>query len=150
MRDPPATLRPATPDDGPALATILRTCFRVSLPFLPELHTADEDRAFTAARLATPDPVWVAEAEGAAVGFITFRDGWIDHLYVHPDHQGRAFGPALLAKALEDGRPKQLWTFQQNIRARRFYEARGFRPVEFTDGAGNEEKTPDVRYLWVP
>ena len=44
----------------------------------------------------------------------------------------------------------QLWTFQQNARARRFYEERGFRAVEFTDGEGNEEKTPDVRYEWTP
>ena len=39
---------------------------------------------------------------------------------------------------------------QQNERARRFYEARGFRAVEFTDGEANEEKTPDVRYEWRP
>ncbi len=42
----------------------------------------------------------------------------------------------------------QLWTFQRNARARRFYEARGFVPVEATDGSRNEEKEPDVRYLW--
>ena len=29
---------------------------------------------------------------------------------------------------------------------RRFYEARGFRATRFTDGADNEERTPDVRY----
>ena len=29
---------------------------------------------------------------------------------------------------------------------RRFYEARGFRTTRFTDGADNEERTPDVRY----
>jgi hypothetical protein len=42
----------------------------------------------------------------------------------------------------------ELWCFQANARARRFYEARGFRPIRFTDGDGNEEKTPDVRYRW--
>ena len=42
----------------------------------------------------------------------------------------------------------QLWTFQRNAQARRFYEARGFVVVEQTDGAGNEEKEPDARYLW--
>jgi hypothetical protein len=42
----------------------------------------------------------------------------------------------------------QLWTFQRNLGARRFYEARGFELVEGTDGARNEEKEPDARYLW--
>ena len=30
----------------------------------------------------------------------------------------------------------------------RFYEARGFRAIRFTDGADNEEQMPDVRYRW--
>ena len=51
---------------------------------------------------------------------------------------------------MEAGRPMQLWTFQQNDRARRFYEARGFEAVEFTDGSGNKERQPDVRYVWRP
>jgi GNAT superfamily N-acetyltransferase len=42
----------------------------------------------------------------------------------------------------------ELWCFQANSRACRFYEARGFRAIRFTDGADNEEKTPDVRYRW--
>ena len=41
-----------------------------------------------------------------------------------------------------------LWTFQRNLRARRFYEANGFVAVRETDGAGNEEKEPDVLYRW--
>jgi hypothetical protein len=40
----------------------------------------------------------------------------------------------------------ELWCFQANTCARRFYEARGFRAIRFTDGADNEERTPDVRY----
>jgi len=42
----------------------------------------------------------------------------------------------------------ELWTFQVNDGARRFYERHGFRAVEVTDGAGNEERQPDVRYAW--
>ena len=141
-------LRPAKPADARAIAVLMRTTFRVSLPFLPELHTATEDLAYIAGCLTDEDAVWVAEANGVIAGYIVFRNGWIEHLYVHPDHQGHGIGPTLLAKALEDGKPRQLWTFQQNGRARRFYEARGFRAVEFTDGEGNEEKIPDVRYLW--
>jgi GNAT superfamily N-acetyltransferase len=143
-------LRPAVAEDAPAIAVILGTCFRVSLPFLPELHTPEEDLAYVSGKLMAEDAVWVAEVEGAVVGYVGFRDDWIDHLYIHPDRQGQGIGPVLLAKALADGRAKQLWAFQQNTRGRRFYEARGFHAVEFTDGEGNEEETPDVRYLWTP
>ena len=42
----------------------------------------------------------------------------------------------------------QLWCFADNLRARAFYEKHGFVAVEFTEGAGNEEKTPDTLYRW--
>jgi putative acetyltransferase len=42
----------------------------------------------------------------------------------------------------------ELWCFQANERARRFYEARGFHAIRFTDGAQNEEHMPDIRYRW--
>ena len=44
----------------------------------------------------------------------------------------------------------QLWTFQANAPAQRFYERHGFHEVERTDGAGNEERSPDIRYRWQP
>ena len=141
-------LRSATDDDAPAIARVMRTAFRISLPFLPELHTEAEDLGFVATRMLPQKTVWVATLVDAVVGFIAFDEDWIDQLYIHPDHQGQGIGPVLLDKALEAGTPKQLWAFQQNERARRFYEARGFVATEFTDGAGNEEKTPDVRYVW--
>lgn len=141
------TLRPARPEDAAAIAVIHRQAMRISLSFLPELHTAEEDLWFVREKLMIENEVWVAEAGGQVVGYIAFHPGWIEHLFVHPDHQGRGVGPALLDKALADGGERRLWTFQQNARARAFYEARGFVAEEFTDGAGNEEKTPDVRYV---
>jgi len=42
----------------------------------------------------------------------------------------------------------ELWVFQRNERARAFYRRHGFVLVEETDGAGNEERTPDARYAW--
>jgi hypothetical protein len=41
----------------------------------------------------------------------------------------------------------QLWTFQRNAPARRFYEASGFTLIQETDGARNEENEPDALYL---
>ena len=77
--------------------------------------------------------------------------GWIEQLYVAPDRLGQGIGSRLvdLAKTRSpDG--LTLWTFQVNERARRFYERHGFVAVELTDGSGNEERQPDVRYEWKP
>ena len=40
--------------------------------------------------------------------------------------------------------------FESNVGARRLYARRGLVEVERTDGAGNEEKAPDVRMAWRP
>ena len=65
-----------------------------------------------------------------------------------PTAQRRGIGTDLLDVAKSKFARLQLWTFQRNGQARRFYEARGFVLVEETDGAGNEEREPDARYLW--
>ena len=62
--------------------------------------------------------------------------------------RGRGVGGELLQVAKRAFNCLQLWTFQRNLGARRFYEAPGFELVEDTDGARNEEKEPDARYLW--
>jgi len=85
---------------------------------------------------------------GALKAVIAFRSGWIDQLYVLPEVQGRGVGSELLQVAKRAFDCHQLWTFQRNASARQFYEARGFALVEETDGARNEEKEPDARYLW--
>lgn len=144
------TLRAATLDDAAAIAVIHRQAMRVSLPFLPELHTAEQDLWFVRERLMSENQTWVAEAGGQVVAYIAFSPEWISHLFVHPDHQGQGHGPSLLAHAMADGRSRQLWTFQKNTRARTFYEARGWVLAELTDGQGNEEKEPDARYVWTP
>jgi putative acetyltransferase len=140
-------LRLATPEDAATIAVVHRLAMRISLPFLPELHTAEEDLGFVRDRLSATNTIWVTEVEGQVVGYIAFHDGWVDHLFVHPDHQGAGLGPALLNKALEDGTERKLWTFQKNARARAFYEKRGFVVEMFTDGEGNEEKEPDLLYV---
>ncbi len=75
----------------------------------------------------------------------------LDALYVSPEAQGRGVGSRLFAEVIEQ--PPEgftFWCFQHNRRARRFYERRGCRAVRFTDGAGNEERMPDVLYEWRP
>ena len=86
--------------------------------------------------------------DAAMIGMLAFREEWIDQLYVLPMAQGRGVGTGLLQVAQKAFDRLQLWTFQRNGPARRFYEARGFVLVQETDGAGNEEKEPDALYLW--
>ena len=140
-------IRRAGPSDAEAIADVFIPSFE-SLTFLPQLHTHDEDRAFIR-RLVADDEVWVAEDEGQILGFAALTADMLSHLYVHPDAQGRGAGSALMDRA-EERRPDgfTFWVFQENGHARRFYEARGCRVLELTDGSRNEEKTPDALYEW--
>ncbi len=142
-------VRLAGPDDADAVAAVFTASF-ATLTFLPMLHTDEETRAFIHGVVAR-DEVWVAEDGGRIVGMASLSIEMLDHLYVHPDAQGRGVGSALMDKA-EERRPDgfTFWVFQQNENARRFYERRGCRLVRLTDGSGNEEKTPDALYEWKP
>jgi GNAT superfamily N-acetyltransferase len=141
-------IRRASLDDMPALAQLHRRTVTISLPFVPHLHTPAEDAWWFAERLFATNEVWLAESEGAPAAYIAFRPSFVEHLFVDPDRQGGGLGPQLLAKAKAAFAELSLWTFQQNLRARTFYEKHGFSVVMETDGADNEEKLPDVLYRW--
>ena len=143
-------LRRAVPEDADAIADVFTPAFR-GLTFLPMLHSEEENRVWIASTMLPGHEVWVAEADGAIVGFVALTDDLLGHMYVHPTAQSRGVGSTLLRKAKER-RPRgfDLWVFQQNEGARRFYERHGLRCVELTDGSDNEERTPDARYEWRP
>jgi GNAT superfamily N-acetyltransferase len=134
--------------DMDAAARVLRTAFDHALPSLAGLHTADEDRWFFRERVFTTCEVWGAFDGAEMIGMLAFREGWIDQLYVLPEAQGRGVGTDLLQVAQTSLNRLQLWTFQRNRQARRFYEARRFALVQETDGSRNEEREPDALYLW--
>jgi GNAT superfamily N-acetyltransferase len=118
------------------------------MPRLVGLHTPEEDRWFYREHVFKTCRVWGRFDQDALSGLIAFRDGWVEQLYVLPAAQSRGVGTELLDVAKRACERLELWTFQCNERARRFYEARGFALVEQTDGARNEEKEPDARYVW--
>ena len=142
-------LRAATRTDAPVIAALFLASKRKAMPYLPELHTDEETYDWIESDILETHEVEVAEVESTVVGFAAIKGGLLGHLYVHPDRQGVGVGSALLASAKER-RPSglELWTFQRNEVARRFYARHGFRAVELTDGADNEEREPDVRYVW--
>ena len=150
----PITVRRVAPTDAPdgelieQLVEVFVEARRACLQFLIDLHNADEDRTFLRTVVFPSNQVYVAEAGAAVAGFIAFADGWVNHLYVGPRFQGRGVGTRLLSIAQQSGPSLQLWVFEENTPAIRFYEARGFRAVERTDGSGCEAKRPDVRMKW--
>ena len=142
------TLRPARADDAEAIAAVFSPSIRL-LDFLPSLHTVEEDRRFIANVVLKECRVTLAQRGGRVAAFLALQGAEIRLLYTHPDFLGQGAGSLLLKAAKASGcAVLELWCFQANHRARRFYEAHGFQATRFTDGARNEEKTPDMRYRW--
>jgi len=143
-------VRRARHDDAEAVGRVFLAA-RATMDYLPDLHTEEETFAFISDVVVAGQEVYVAEEDGVVVGFAAMHGDMLEHLYVHPDAQARGFGSALLEEA-KRACPGgfRLWVFQRSEQARRFYEARGFRLLELTDGAANEEREPDALYGWKP
>jgi GNAT superfamily N-acetyltransferase len=148
-----AVIRTATADEAAAVAELFLTVRHSMRDTVPLVHGDDETRVWIRDTLFRQDEVTVAIMDGRIAAMMATKPGWIDHLYVHPDFQNRGLGTALLQTAkrsAQTGSGVQLWTFQANTGARRFYARHGFSEVELTNGAGNEEQSPDVRIIWTP
>lgn len=141
-------IRRATAEDVEAIARLFDRTL-ATMTYLPVVHTFEENLAWFGTRVAD-DEAWVWD-DGAVRGYMLLDDGELLHLYLDVGHSGRGIGSQLLDLA-KARRPEgfTLWTFQQNERARRFYERHGLHAVEFGDGSGNEERVPDVKYEWQP
>lgn len=129
-------------------ARVHRAAFDDRLPHLAGRHTPAEDLAYFEHHVFTDCEVFGAWEGERLLAFIAIRDWWIDQLYVSPEHQGEGLGSHLLDVAKARQTELRLWTFQRNLPARAFYEARGFELIERTDGARNDEQEPDALYLW--
>ena len=140
-------IRPATPDDAPAVARVFGDSRAEAMPWLPVLHTPEEDLAWFTKQLAGEAYVW---DEGGILGYAVLNGDELHDLYIAPEAQGRGIGSALFAR-VQEARPAgfHLWAFRDNTRARGFYERRGCVVVRATDG-DNEEGLPDVMYEWRP
>ena len=133
-------LRRAMMADAAAL-TAIQLAARTSAD-IPNLHTEAEDLAFHQGLIAGKT-VMVAERDGVPVGFAVTREGWLDHLWVLPEHHRQGIGRALLAWARKSGDLK-LYVFTHNTRAVAFYRAHGAMQIAESDGQGNEERLPDL------
>ncbi|EDY44139.1 GNAT family N-acetyltransferase [Streptomyces sp. SPB074] len=145
-------LRRAGAPDARGAAEVWLRSFAAALPGVRRAHADDAVREWFAHIVVPGLETWVAERGGGdLVGVLALSDGELEQLYLAPEARGRGLGDRFVALAKER-RPAglDLWTFQVNAPARRFYERHGFVVAEETDGRRNEEKEPDVRYVWRP
>ena len=140
--------RRARLDEARAIADLWLVSRRASIPQIPPpVHGDDEVRDWFQRVVFSSQDVWVIEASGCLCGLMVLGDESVEQLYVHPAWYGRRLGSRLLELAKRERSILDLWTFQSNVGARRFYERHGFVAVSATDG-DNEEGEPDVRSPW--
>jgi putative acetyltransferase len=134
--------------DGEAVADVWLRSRRASEPAIPPpVHTDDEVREWLDSVVVDRE-TWVIEEDGAVVALLVLDGGWVDQLYVDPACTGRRLGSRLMALAkARCPSGLDLWTFQANVGAIRFYAHHGFVEVGRTDG-DNEEGAPDLRMRW--
>jgi RimJ/RimL family protein N-acetyltransferase len=74
---------------------------------------------------AFPGTVLVAERDGVVVGVAGLEDDWLMGFYVLPAYWGSGVAHELHEAVVERG-AQRLWCLEDNRRARRFYEKRGW------------------------
>lgn len=139
-------LRDARSTDAGKVGAILSE-FTATTDWMPRLHTGAEDIAHAGAMI---ERGWVsiAEVDGDVVGFAACDDNDLDALYVTRSARGNGVGTALLQQLKRAHTALSLWTFQANGPAQEFYVKHGFEEQGRTDGTGNDEGLPDIRFQW--
>lgn len=146
--DPELTLRPSVAEDLDAVLQVYTAA--ATGPGRPADERPEPQVRDWVSRLLEHPELWVATAEGAVVGFVHLDGDWLDQLFVHPDHQGRGVGRALLELAMAL-RPRGfgLRVHEANTRARAFYTRSGLVELEHTDGSSYSDGSPDVQMAWL-
>ncbi|MET9857433.1 GNAT family N-acetyltransferase [Streptomyces sp. NPDC006450] len=144
-------IRRAIDSDAADMADTWLRSFKTALPNVRLAHGDNEVRDWFSSVVVPRHETWVATAVGSVVGLLVLDGGELEQLYLDPSWRGRGLGDRLVVLA-KQRRPDGLglWTFQANGPAQRFYKRHGFIEVQRTDGLRNEEREPDVRYVWRP
>jgi ribosomal protein S18 acetylase RimI-like enzyme len=145
-------IRPLVDDEIDEVIQLWHVTKLDAYPYLPleQGRTIDEDSRFFRDVILPRTSVWVAQHGAAIVGFLAIEGSYVDRLYIHPEHQRRGVGTALITKAKAiSPTGVQLHTHVKNTQARTFYEQHDFKAVKFGISPPPESE-PDVEYHWTP
>jgi GNAT superfamily N-acetyltransferase len=130
-------IRDARPEEAPLLATVQERASVAALGhiFPPKLYPYPREAIRDRWAEALADPakrVLLAVVEDEPAGAACVSEEWLEGLYVVPERWGTGLADALHGQALELVRALgstrcHLWVLEDNARARRFYERRGWR-----------------------
>ncbi|MCV6584870.1 MAG: GNAT family N-acetyltransferase [Marinibacterium sp.] len=139
-------LRPARSTDAGSTGGILHH-FAREHDWMPELHSLAQTIAFCGTMI---DRGWVevAEVDGQVEGFIARNGPEILSLYLSPCTRGQGIGRQLLGRAKTQCARLELRAFEANAGAQRFYLREGFAETKRSTGSDNDEKLPDITYVW--
>lgn len=147
-------LRKATIEDVNDIGNVYLRSRKELVSFAPLIHSDESIYQWIRTVLLLEENVIVAEQEKIIIGMMSLKKtdniGWINQLYINPKTTNQGAGTLMLKHAKSIlGSPIRLYTFQENIGAKRFYERNGFQAIAFDDGSGNEENCPAILYEWV-
>ncbi|HKB20570.1 MAG TPA: GNAT family N-acetyltransferase [Gaiellaceae bacterium] len=122
--------------------------------FPPELYPYPREAVHARWAVAVEEPekrTLIAVSEEEPVGAACVAHGWLEGLYVVPERWGTGLADELHDRALEEVRGLgssscRLWVLEDNIRARRFYERRGWRENGETRVVGFPPNPLDIGY----
>ncbi len=130
-------IREAHAHEGPILAGVQARASVAALAhiFPPERYPYPREvvRARWVAAVAEPRTrTLIAVGSEEPAGAACVSEGWLDGLYVVPELWGTGLADELHGRALDlvwalGAASCNLWVLEDNIRARRFYERRGWR-----------------------
>lgn len=142
----PVVIVKAMPGDAPEVGRILSNWIDET-PWMPRVHTRVDEQDF-AGDLVARGWVHVAKLRGQVVGFLARDKVELHALYLAEEARGQGIGRVFLQAAKAKVEHLQLWVFQSNTAAQRFYLREGFLEIARSNGSTNDEGLPDIRYEW--
>ena len=143
-----AAIRSARTQDIAACAAIVNSWIDET-DWMPRCHSVEDVAQHYRNVVYRDCKIFVVASNSAVMGFAAFdNNNTIAGLYVDGRYRGQGIGHLLIEKAKGEFQEfVQLWTFQKNVEAQRFYKREGFEIIHQTDG-DNEEELPDYLMEW--